>query len=368
MCTLSIKISNETKVGALTLAAIITLVLGYNYLKGKNLFRQQIVYYAVYERVDGLLPANPVLVNGLQIGIVDKIYLKEDDPAKVVVRFSLKEIIDIPKGSTLQIVSSSLLGDKALELKMPQVQTAEDLAKVVYVTPGDTLEGLREQGITEMALKEIEPIKTKAEHLLQTLDSTMAAVNKIIRSDKMDKIMNEVAQSITAVKNSLTDVQILLANMSEFSENDLGKVSNILQNVEDLSKTISSNSSKINNIVANAETLTGNLNTLSGNLSKTDIAATMQKANATLDELSQITAKIKSGEGSVAMLLNNPSLYKNLEQSSLDLDRLLVDLRQNPKNYLGFSLITINRQKKNAAPPPTTGQEPKEQDKKSEKF
>lgn len=347
---MSIKISNETKVGALTLAAIIALVFGYNYLRGKNLFRQQIVYYAVYERVDGLLPANPVLVNGLQIGIVDKIFLKEDDRSKVVVRFSLKIPIDIPKNSTLQIVSSSLLGDKALELKMPQTQTAEELGNLVYATPGDTLEGIREVGITEMALKEIQPIKEKAEHLIQTLDSTLVSINVLLNSERMDQIITDVSQSISSVRNSLKSIESTAVNVSKFSDTEFSKISSTLDNIEKLSKTIGDNTSKINTIVSNAERITDNLGDLSDNLAKTDITAIVQKANQTLAEIAEITNKIKNGEGSIAMLINNPDLYNNLEESSASLDRLLVDIKQNPKNYLGFSFITINKKDKTPAP------------------
>lgn len=349
---MSIKISNEAKVGALTLVAVITLILGFNYLKGNNLFRQQIVYYAVYDRVDGLLPANPVLVNGYQIGVVDKIYLKEDDRTKVVVKFSLKSPVDIPKGSTIQIVSSSLLGDKALELKMPQVQTAEELAGQQNLTPGDTIPGIREQAITEIALREIQPIKEKAERLLLTLDSTLVAVNTILRSEKMDKIITDAAQSISSVKASLKSVEGIAANIDKFSDAEFAKISATLTNIEQLSKTIGNNTAKINAIIANAETTTSDISKLTANLAKTDIAATMQKADATLAELAAITEKIKSGQGSIAMLLNNPDLYNNLEQSSADLDRLLVDLRQNPKRYLGFSLITVNKKAAQPAPAP----------------
>lgn len=346
---MSIKLSNETKVGILTITAIIALVFGYNYLRGKNLFRQQIVYYAVYDRVDGLLPANPVLVNGLQIGIVDKIFLKENDRTKVVVRFSLKTPIDIPKNSTLQIVSSSLLGDKALELKMPQTQTAEELGKLVYATPGDTLEGIREIGITEIALKEIQPIKEKAEHLIQTLDSTLASINVLLNSERMDQIIQDVSQSISSVRTSLKSIEKTAVNVGEFSDTEFSKIAATLDNIEKLSKAIGDNSSKVNTIVANAEKITGNLSTLSENLVKTDISAIVQKANQTLAEVAEITTKIKNGEGSISMLINNPDLYNNLEQSSADLDRLLVDIRQNPKNYLGFSFITINKKDKTPA-------------------
>ena len=55
------KISNETKVGALTVIAIVMLILGYNYLKGNELFSSTNTYYAIYDNIDGLTPSNAVM-------------------------------------------------------------------------------------------------------------------------------------------------------------------------------------------------------------------------------------------------------------------------------------------------------------------
>ena len=39
------------------------------------------------------------------------------------------------------------------------------------------------------------------------------------------------------------------------------------------------------------------------------------------------------------MLINNDSLYKKLEKSSADLDKLIIDLRVNPERYMHFSVF-----------------------------
>jgi phospholipid/cholesterol/gamma-HCH transport system substrate-binding protein len=49
--------------------------------------------------------------------------------------------------------------------------------------------------------------------------------------------------------------------------------------------------------------------------------------------------KINKGEGTIGMLINNDSLYNALEQSAVDLDKLLVDLRENPKRYVHISVF-----------------------------
>ena len=67
---MAFKLSNETKVGALTAISITLLILGFNFLKGKNLTKKSRYLFAKFEKIDGLVAANPVLMNGLSIGSV----------------------------------------------------------------------------------------------------------------------------------------------------------------------------------------------------------------------------------------------------------------------------------------------------------
>ena len=87
------KISNETKVGILAAVAITILILGYNFLKGNDVFSDDKEFYAVYERVDGLLVSNPVLVNGFQIGRVSQLTLKPS--GEILAQFKLNRQTDL---------------------------------------------------------------------------------------------------------------------------------------------------------------------------------------------------------------------------------------------------------------------------------
>src|SRR4249919_1593883 len=64
------KISNETKIGALTTIAVVFLILGFNFLKGKSVLKTGFFLYAKYSDLKKLGSSNPVYANGLQIGTV----------------------------------------------------------------------------------------------------------------------------------------------------------------------------------------------------------------------------------------------------------------------------------------------------------
>jgi phospholipid/cholesterol/gamma-HCH transport system substrate-binding protein len=69
-------INNETKIGILAVVAVALLVLGFNFLKGRDLFDKSRKLHAVFHSVDGLATSNPVTINGLQIGTVYKMMEK----------------------------------------------------------------------------------------------------------------------------------------------------------------------------------------------------------------------------------------------------------------------------------------------------
>src|SRR5690349_365831 len=112
------KVSKEVKVGAIIIVGIALLFWGINYLIGKDFFTSEKLIYAVYDRVDGLTASNPVVVNGLKIGKVHRLYLLPDHSGKIVVSMHISSGLNIPRNSTAQIYSADLLGTKSVQLIM----------------------------------------------------------------------------------------------------------------------------------------------------------------------------------------------------------------------------------------------------------
>ena len=88
----------------------------------------------------------------------------------------------------------------------------------------------------------------------------------------------------------------------------------------------------IQNIITNFEII-------SDSLANSEIPGTFARINLALDEMSSILAKIDSGEGTFGRLMNDDSLYLELNRSASALDSLLLDVRKNPKRYVRFSLF-----------------------------
>lgn len=340
-------ISNEAKVGILTIVALGLLIFGYNFLKGQKLFSRQNYYLAEYTRVDGLLSSNPVLLNGFQVGTVSSVYMKETDPEKIIVRFTVNNRIKLPVNSKATIVSAGLLGDKALSIQTWKPTTNEEKSRsTTYYASGDTLLGVAELGLTEMAKQELLPIRDRADSLMQSLDSTLHSLNKILASSEVKGLITNLSSSSVTLNATLKKADNLAGNLNAFTQNDLPKVSTTLSNVSQITNDLKSNTGKINTIMDNAGNAVKNLDKATGKFAAVEIDQTVKKLDQTLTEANTLLAKVSDSKGNLNMLLEDRQLYDNMEGITNKLNGILEDFKENPKDYVGFSLININKKKK----------------------
>jgi len=74
-------------------------------------------------------------------------------------------------------------------------------------------------------------------------------------------------------------------------------------------------------------------------LSQADINGSVAQLKLALEKLNAVLAKADSQEGSLGKLLNDKSLYNNLNNSIHSANILLDDLRVHPKRYVQLSIF-----------------------------
>ena len=98
-------------------------------------------------------------------------------------------------------------------------------------------------------------------------------------------------------------------------------------------------SNDVPRIMKDVNIVTSDFKVISGNLKKIDYAGTFASIDHTIANLSLITDKMNGTEGTIGLLLNNKDLYINLANTASSADKLVVDLKNNPKRYVHFSLF-----------------------------
>ena len=308
------KIANETKVGIMAAFSIALLIIGYNFLKGNAIFSDETVLYARYSHVDGLAVSKPVLINGFQIGRVDKLQLLSD--GTILATLKIKGKYEIPKNSIAKLEGTDLLGSKAIVMSLG---TGTDFAQ-----DGDTLNANVAKGLLET----VQPVQKKAELIIAKMDSILTSVNTILNPSfqkNVDKSFNSIASTLTSLEATSKKVDNLVG--SEGS-----RVAAILANVEAISANLRKNNEKINGIL-------NNISTVTDQVAAANFKQTIDNANKAVADLQGIVTKVNNGQGSLGMLVNDTKMYENLTNATKNLDNLMIDLKQNPKRYVHFSVF-----------------------------
>jgi phospholipid/cholesterol/gamma-HCH transport system substrate-binding protein len=313
-----VKINNETKVGIITVFAVTILILGYNYLKGKDIFTDTVDIYAEYAQINGIKESNSILYNGFVIGKITKLSLSSR--GTIIARLTIKPELQIPDNTIAKIVSQDLLGAKAIELFLGDSRT--------FIEEGDTIRTDMEMSLAESVNSQVLPIKQKAEQLLGTVDSILVSVQYILNPN----FRMNIDESFASIKRSIETLEITSTRVDSMVKFQAARFKVITNNIESISTNLKNNNEKITNILQN-------IDQISDSLTKVNFVETIDRANKALSDIAIITEKINTGQGTLGMLVNDEMLYKNLNQSSKDLDKLLVDLRLNPKRYVSLSLF-----------------------------
>jgi phospholipid/cholesterol/gamma-HCH transport system substrate-binding protein len=319
------RVSKEFKVGLLVLLAVFFLYIGVNFLKGNSIFGQNRQYYAVFDNANGLVSSNLVVVNGVQVGTVSKVNLNPSNPKKVIVKFTISnDEILIPKGSKMQLISSDLLGTKALELQLNfnPVVTAE------YIEIGDTLLATIEKGISDQISEELLPLKQKTEELMQSVDNIVLSVNSYWDTSAAYVI----DESLYEFRDGISKFGDLAKSLTVLVENESRVIDDVLHNASDITKNLANKSEQIDNVI-------DNFSAISDTLAASEINSVIMEAKTTLAELNQLMMRVNNGEGTLGLLMHSDSLHNELVHTNLSLQNLLDDMEANPNKYVHFSVF-----------------------------
>ncbi|MCX6269915.1 MAG: MlaD family protein [Bacteroidetes bacterium] len=326
------KISREVKIGLIFIASIALFIYGFNFLKGRDVFKRERSFYAVYPSVVGLVKSSPVFINGLKVGIVKEVSFHPDGSSRVLVKMSVTNPIPIPSNSVARIFSSDLMGTKAIGLQLGN--------SMVMVKPGDTLLSDIQATLQEEVNRQVLPLKIKAEALMGSIDSAITVIRYVFNEETRENL----EKSFLSIKQTIQNLESTTYVIDTLVSKNKGRVSNVLLNIESITSNLKNNNQNLTRILTNFSNITDTI-------ARANITHTFDNLNKTLQKTADIMEKVNRGEGSVGQFMNNETLYKELEKSSRDLDLLLEDIRLRPDRYLHFSVFGTSVKKNQYTPP-----------------
>lgn len=313
------KIANETKVGALGVVAIILLILGFNFLKGRNLLSNSSKIYAKFENVAGLAPSNQVMINGLQIGTVTDLKPMHKNIDTILVTMTLIKDINIPDNS-VAVIKSPPLGTTEVDIMLGSSGTPLKL--------GDTIATSVSPGLFEGVMKTMDPVLAQVTLVMHSLDSVLGKFSQILDT----RTKGNLRDMIAALNQDAQGLNVTLRRVNELLEKENGAVSKTMDNLNSFT----------GNLAKNNDTLSAtlhNLKRISDGLAAGNIGRTLQQLDSSTAALKSILTKVNNGTGTAGALVNDKTLYNRLNATVRSLNTLIDDLKVHPKRYVNISVF-----------------------------
>lgn len=291
--------SKEVKIALVAICGLVILFFGMNFLKGLNLFSTSNTYFISFKNISGLSASSPIYADGYQVGVVRGIQYSYDNSGSISVQAEVDSRLRIPKGSSAEIVSD-MLGNVKINLLLANNPRER-------VNPGETIQG----GINDGALGKVKDIIPAVTQLLPKLDSILTSVNALL--------------SNPAIVHSMQNVETVTGDLTVTTR----RLNGLLATLE----------GRVPGMMTRTDSILDNANTLTKNLSSVDVAATVARVDETLANVEKFTEQLNNNQGTLGLLMRDPSLYNNLTSTMRSADSLLIDLKAHPKRYVHFSLF-----------------------------
>ena len=293
------KITKEVKIALVAICGLVIMFIGMNFLKGLNLFSSTSTYFIAFNDISGLSSSAPIYADGYKVGAVSDIQYDYTKSGNILIKAEIDRQLRIPQGSSAEIVSD-MLGNVKVNLLL--ANNPRQRVEAGGVIRGDINDG---------ALGQMKDMVPTVMAILPKLDSIAASLNMLLADPALANSLHHVETVTGNLTTTTSELNTLLAGLNREVPAMMKKAGNVLDNT----------------------------NTLTDNLSKVDVAATMAKVDATLQNVQEFTAQLNDREGSLGLLMHDPALYNNLNSTMQSADSLLIDLKAHPKRYVHFSLF-----------------------------
>lgn len=289
--------NREVKIGLMVVASLVVLFFGLNYLKGINIFKPTNHYFLTFEKVGGLVSSNPVYIKGYKIGQVSNIKYDFSQQKSFVVQIEIQDDVKLPSGTVAELFDDGLMGGKAINLVFSEKKT--------FQNTGDTLISQIVPGLMDVLSAELLPNISSA---LKNIDSLVIVAEQLLSSEEIEK-------ALLSIESATADLSSSSASLKNYIKTDVPM------------------------LLSNIDTIANDFKGISSGLNQWEFDSLYLKIEGTIANLETLTETLNKKESTLGLLLNDSSVYNELDSTINSANALLKDLKENPKRYVHFSLF-----------------------------
>ncbi|MEO0560183.1 MAG: MlaD family protein [Bacteroidota bacterium] len=329
--------SNALKVGLAVLLSAAFIFAGVRFLSGQPLFGAGYSVVAVFDDAQGLTPGAMVRLNGVRVGEVSNVELGPG-ARQVFVRMALDRGVEVPRGATITTSGLSALGEVNVEITPP---TGADAGRPL--TAGDTLLANPSPDLFDLLAGESNSLTARADTALMSAVRSFTQLDEILTNSGGDMTAT-LAQlrfltqgAVTLITEERGRIDRTMASLEASAAGAEATATQVGEDVRDLSVVVGNDlvatSGTVRSLAeTNADSISVAINQLNVSLRNLNNGlARLESISANLDTT---LAAVNSPDGTMGLLLTDPSLYYNANAAAASLQQLIQDLQADPGRYL----------------------------------
>lgn len=334
------KRSNDFIVGLVVLGSVVAIVGFALWLSQANFGSARREVVARFTDVGNAKVGNSVVIRGVESGHIESIEL--EPTGWVLVRLALDRDVKLPSTPVVVLSESSMFGEwqatimdrnAAPDDADVQQQLAQSAAAGRGALPGARLPDIAQ--LTAVAGRIAGDMSRVADRVQVAFDDRAAVeLRQSIRnfadlSAELERTVREQSQGLSKlsadVQHTVTTVNATAQSLQHTadrvdSSTSRGQIADIMGNVHDASVDIRATSHDLRD-------------------ASHSFVATQQQLASVLTHADSVLGKIDRGQGSLGLMVNDPSLYQNSDALLSQMRELVAEIRAHPRKYLSVKIF-----------------------------
>tara|TARA_R100001143_G_scaffold63588_2_gene72829 strand:+ start:85888 stop:86817 length:930 start_codon:yes stop_codon:yes gene_type:complete len=298
-------LSNEVKVGITVFLAVVVAIVGFRFMRDIPIFRQSTVISTTFDRADGISTGSLVYLKGVRIGSVSRVMLTPEHNVRVTM--GIDTDLNIPIDSEARLTSLSIVEGKSIVIVMGSSSE--------YVQHEGEIRGVYAETMMEVIGQKGEEMGDDISNTIQELNQFLNQLNATL-NDETRTTLDETLSGANETVNRIAD--ILEGKQAEI-DNAIDAGSRMLSQMDTL---VTDSRPRVDSLMVQIEK------------SIADLTAVKDELEVATWSLNEILEKINNGDGTLGRLVNDPSLYNNLDSLSVEINELVKGINENPGRYL----------------------------------
>ncbi|MBX6362612.1 MAG: MCE family protein [Gemmatimonadetes bacterium] len=325
---------DEVTVGIVVAAAVVLVLAGTLWLKGKVLGAEEITLWARFREVGLLNTGNDVKMRGVPVGKVEEIRLGRGGGA-VLVRMSIRAGLTLPRDPVVVLSPKSMFGDWQAEIfpraSFPQYDYLESANP--RILPGYTLPDITR--LTTVA----DQIARNLAVLTDRFSIAFTEETAVNIRDAIDNIQDVSAKLTTMVNQQQRTLDEVGGNL-EATSAALGDVAAVARRAFAQIDT-SIGHGELKDMVGSVQRSTARIDSLTAAMvvASRRLTGTLNSADSAFRTVANVATSLQGGRGTLAQLVRDTTLYTQLVQTNAQIQALLADLQRNPKKYINLKVF-----------------------------